>query len=1254
MNPIEQQVNARRRAIPGRNLPEGAARMWGLALSGGGIRSATFCFGLLRAIAARNLLLRFDLLSTVSGGGYVGAMLGRLFGRATSAAEVESVSAALADADSRWFAWWLRANGRYLVPRGTKDRSFAIALFLRNLAGVHIELGLLAVLTGVALAVINIAGWSALASAGWAWPELLFPAARYLPPWLPVVAFALPLVAGLGFVVAAAYWCVPWLVKSARLRPALTAFKWIVIGGFVVVIAFGTLFALLDTVATDQGATMRRVLLSITLSLAVVWMFAVPLAEHLLSVTPAAQPLPHRADLVRSRLTKWLANCLRTGSLIVLAGVVDRLAWWLAFEFQALVEAGVVLAITAALVRALIPLVTSRLPGRSTARGVLGLARLLGYALTLLLAAWWVSLVYQAALGAAFQRAGPNFADALAVLAAIGVPALAYLVLTGRNLDFLNLSSLHPFYRARLVRSYLGAANAARFAQPLPLGAAGPLPAALPAVPTHVPVSDVHPDDDVPLDTYRPQLHGGPVHLINTCVNQTKDPRGGLFNQDRRGVALTVASGGLMQVSQQGWTPLTGGGSLTLGTWTAISGAAVAPGLGSLTRGGVSALTTFAGLRLGFWWDKATRTNAAVSASPRTAKSVGLLRETFGVFRGTEKPDWFLTDGGHFENTGAYALLAERAELIVLADCGADPKYRFGDLENLVRKARIDLQAEVLFQRPKQPAKPKTPAPSHAQQRYRFAAKSGAPGTPWPHEMEAFGSLNDLASSNSLACLALARIKYHGARAGDGLLIVIKPNLSAGLPVDLVNFKAENPEFPQQSTADQFFSEAQWESYFQLGYFLGSKLSVEFVESLVADHGRYFEADDRSPLEARQGGEPAEGDAKKVSEIARLPARIGATAVSATLGLGAVATVGVSAWQAIDSVRTTSAKQIADERAALKELTELWARLPPPASPAASAAAPVGQLAAAIVRTADTLCPQGQAGWFQTSAVARTIYEATKTECTRQPQLPACTLLLESATPGLQTALPNCLQEAEGASRAATPRYWFYDYATDAPFAAAHPCDPAAAARRAFDDEYRSGRVSLKDLRSGAMAPADKLPAGCGRQVPVPAASSPLPVPLPSPAPGPAPTPPPAESAAAPPPAPAQAPAAAPAPTAAPALPGAALPECRGKTVFVQIYGPQQRDDVRGWRAPWRALGLSVPTIEDVYASARQVGRARPQSVPVTTVRYHDATAKACAEALGPAVGQPQWVVEPLSPRLKPTPGAIEVWVPPPKKAAAE
>ena len=49
----------------------------GLALSGGGIRSASFCLGGAQVLADRKLLDNVDVLSTVSGGGYTGAFLVR-------------------------------------------------------------------------------------------------------------------------------------------------------------------------------------------------------------------------------------------------------------------------------------------------------------------------------------------------------------------------------------------------------------------------------------------------------------------------------------------------------------------------------------------------------------------------------------------------------------------------------------------------------------------------------------------------------------------------------------------------------------------------------------------------------------------------------------------------------------------------------------------------------------------------------------------------------------------------------------------------------------------------------------------------------------------------------------------------------------------------------------------------------------------------------------------------------------------------
>ena len=46
-----------------------------LCFSGGGIRSATFNLGIIQALARLRVLDKFDYLSTVSGGGYIGAWL---------------------------------------------------------------------------------------------------------------------------------------------------------------------------------------------------------------------------------------------------------------------------------------------------------------------------------------------------------------------------------------------------------------------------------------------------------------------------------------------------------------------------------------------------------------------------------------------------------------------------------------------------------------------------------------------------------------------------------------------------------------------------------------------------------------------------------------------------------------------------------------------------------------------------------------------------------------------------------------------------------------------------------------------------------------------------------------------------------------------------------------------------------------------------------------------------------------------------
>ena len=148
------QADSRRRMKFYRALNE--TNRSALCLSGGGIRSATFCLGVIQALAAFDvksgtvradqghsgapedaLLGRFHYLSTVSGGGYMGSWLSawrfyddfpkvrdELIGR-PDGPDVEPPEVS-----------WLRTYSNYLTPRvgiGSADAWTAIAIYARNL-----------------------------------------------------------------------------------------------------------------------------------------------------------------------------------------------------------------------------------------------------------------------------------------------------------------------------------------------------------------------------------------------------------------------------------------------------------------------------------------------------------------------------------------------------------------------------------------------------------------------------------------------------------------------------------------------------------------------------------------------------------------------------------------------------------------------------------------------------------------------------------------------------------------------------------------------------------------------------------------------------------------------------------------------------------------------------------------------------------------------------------------------------------------
>jgi hypothetical protein len=172
-------------------------------------------------------------------------------------------------------------------------------------------------------------------------------------------------------------------------------------------------------------------------------------------------------------------------------------------------------------------------------------------------------------------------------------------------------------------------------------------------------------------------------------------------------------------------------------------------------------------------------------------------------YYGTRRSHWYLSDGGHFENTAAYELIRRRVPRIIVLDNGRDADYAFDDIANLVRKARIDLDAEIEFL-----TSVELSAVVDASVRKYF----GTPEEFTPdHHQPVYATL--------------ARVRYQ--EAPEGLMLVLKPRVAGIEPLDILNYKQASPDFPQQSTTDQFYDEAQWESYRGLGYWIAEQLFSE-------------------------------------------------------------------------------------------------------------------------------------------------------------------------------------------------------------------------------------------------------------------------------------------------------------------------------------------------------------------------------------------------------------------------------------------
>ena len=879
----------------------------GLAFSGGGIRSATFCLGFLQVLAGSQFLRQVDMLSTVSGGGYCGGFLGRWFariahrrgadaGKSPSAGDshdpVAGLERDLNSNDSSPLRW-LRESGRYMSPTSPGDVWRTVAIYLRNLFSVQLVLAV--ALFGVFLGAWILRELMPIAVA-WVWPGLPFPSfqpiaghAIWWSPWilLPAVLFTI-LVIPPGW----AYWLVPQSkTESGWMNLSLLA-------AFLVLLmaAAGSAW-----IFTSAGGGPSRLLwlgyaLSGLASLCVITVLLFFSVRRLAGGSNAA---------TRHDLTSILMFGLGATGIALALAVIDSIGQSIyavgscqgwsdtILNVKAVPPVAAVIAVVSG-IRKLSPIL-DRAP--SSSRWKLPLD------VTLAIAAILVATVVSSALATGTHavawagrapigdpgriligydegpnvtlsaeryvavttgRAHPN--HEVAADAPLRVPTVAMVAafvlswLFGWSFQFINRSSYHALYAARLTRAYLGATNEQRWSSP---GNS---------------VREVQADDDISLDDYRPHEAGGPLHLLNVTINETIGGESQVEYRDRKGISLALGPAGVSIGVRQHATwedadrnekgarvegpvreaskprqlrpicPPAGDCSAlhplgtkndgavavearTLGEWIAISGAAFTTGLGYRTSLGASFLLGLSNIRLGYWWD--SRGQGAESRSLGLSRLFPvqsyLMCELMARFYGTRRRHWYLSDGGHFENTGCYELIRRRLPRIICCDCGADPDYQWQDLANLARKVRVDFNAEMSFIGPEDLGNSEW-VPKALQGHVGPTQHIGKSPEPQAKGQAALRVHATLAHVYYRDDPEQEKAFYRQGQPFGTTILFVKPSLNGDEPLDLQEYARSHPDFPQQSTLDQDFDEAQWESYRKLGEHVAGDLKYGLLD----------------------------------------------------------------------------------------------------------------------------------------------------------------------------------------------------------------------------------------------------------------------------------------------------------------------------------------------------------------------------------------------------------------------------------------
>jgi hypothetical protein len=842
-----------------------------LCLSGGGIRSATFCLGVIQALAEHTFLDKFQYLSTVSGGGYIGSWLSAWSHRHPDGLDGVMKELSIGPVSSTEPepapVTRLRALSNYLTPKigaFSADTWTLAATYLRNLFLNWL------VLVPLLAAVVVI-------------PKLQVGLMPSMSCPLPERFGYLVLLAGFVFLVISLWYIGLNRPSSGNRQSGQGAFLVYCLAPLLVSTGCITIYyASLDNGPTALGPKYwPLIIIGAGLNL-IAWLLQLWARRPRTDKGVRETPIPDNANLVWELIailgtgalggllvwltathfpTGWIRNpelyvCVSVPLLLglllvtetVFVGLVsasttdeDR-EWWARSAGWVLIAATVwgggcalviygprLLSIHGPGVRELVVAIgslsgistiltgkSSKTPAKEESKSSQSDR---GSSLQPLLAKWSVALLT------------PVFAAFLVIVISFGVdwlarldawpsplrtsneeyPWIILLILLGGFVClslfmgwFINVNkfSLNAMYRNRLIRAYLGASrnyrNPNAFTgfdpednlQMHELGKHNSLGFEKKNL-FHVlnlTLNLVAGDNPAWQERKAESFTVSPLHCGNHALGyRSSEEYGG-----KRNLGAGKPDSGSSEKKSDSSVPPEPATGISLGTAVSISGAAASPNMGYNSSAALTFLMTLFNARLGAWLGNPGRFGDRSYGRPYPRFGyLWLVRELFGMTNDTSHYV-YLSDGGHFENLGLYEMVLRRCLHIVVIDAGHDNKCTFGDLGNAVRKIRADMGVRIDF-----------------------------------NEVDIYPRSTDKDQNKKGTYCAIGTIRYSdadndgqgpGDRNNDGKLLYIKPAFyGLSEPRDIYEYAMRSPEFPHESTADQWFSESQFESYRALG-----------------------------------------------------------------------------------------------------------------------------------------------------------------------------------------------------------------------------------------------------------------------------------------------------------------------------------------------------------------------------------------------------------------------------------------------------